>query len=150
MASGRHDFRARRPIVVARETLGVAEAARLRGDLRRGPDAKVARVSGVDRQAVHEKLAGCGGALGKLGDRRPRRFRIDVVRGDRGDPAPIIDPRRDQPRIDAGRQVRGRLDIHRRTQDETRCGEAPEQVIEIGLRSPGELGAAAWRGSSGR
>ena len=137
----RRDFRAGRPIVVARKTLGVTEAARLRGDLRPGPGVKIARVSGVYRQAVHEKLAGSGGALGKLGDRWPRRFRIDVIRGDRRDPAPIIDASRDQPRIDAGREVRGRLDIHRRTQDEARGGKAPKQVVEIGLGSPGALGA---------
>ena len=64
-----------------------------------------------------------------------------MVRGDRRDPAPIIDARRDQPRIDAGREVGGRLDIHRRTQDEARRGEAPKQVVKIGLRRPGELGA---------
>ena len=138
---GRRDFRARRPIVVTREALGVAEAARLRGDLRRGPGAKIARVRGIDRQAMHQKFAGGGGALGKLRDRRPRRFRIDVVRGDGRDPAPIIDARRDQPRIDARRKVGRRLDIHRRTQDEARRGEAPKQVVEIGLRGAGEFGA---------
>ena len=104
-------------------------------------DAKIAHVRGIDRQAMHEQLAGGGGALGKLGDRRPWRLRIDVIRGDRRDPAPIIDPRRDQPRIDARRQVGGRLDIHRRAQDQARRGEAPEQVVEIGLRRAGELGA---------
>ena len=137
----RSDLRAGRPIVVTRETLGVAETARLRGDLRRGPDAKIAHVGGVDRQSMHEQLAGGGGALGKFGDRWPWRLRIDVIRGDRRDPAPIIDPRRDQPRIDARREVGGRLDVHRRTQDEARSGEAPEQIIKIGLRGPGELGA---------
>ena len=138
---GRSDFRARRPIVVTREALGVAETARLRGDLWRGPGAKIAHVGGIDRQAVHQQLAGRGGALGKLGDRGPRRLRIDVIRRDGRDAAPIIDPRRNQPRIDARRQVRGRLDVHRRAEDEARCGEAPKQVIKIGLRSPGELGA---------
>ena len=40
----RSDLRAGRPIVVTRETLGVAETARLRGDLRFGPDAKIPHV----------------------------------------------------------------------------------------------------------
>src|SRR5580704_17958432 len=57
------DLRARRPIVVTREALGVAETARLRGDLRRGPGRKIARAGGVDRQAVNQKLAGGSGAL---------------------------------------------------------------------------------------
>ena len=90
---------------------------------------------------MHQQLAGVGRALGKLGDRGPWRLRIDVIRGDGRDPAPIIDPRRDQPRIDARRQVGGRLDIHRRAQDQARGGDAPKQVVEIGLRSAGELGA---------
>jgi hypothetical protein len=108
------------------------------GDVQRR---EIAHIRGIDRQAVHQQLAGRGGALGKLRDRRPWRLRIDVVRSDGRDPAPIIDPRRDQPRIDARRQVGGRLDIHRRAQDEARGGEAPKQVVEIGLRGPGELGA---------
>src|SRR6202044_4181897 len=99
------DFRSRRPIVVTREALGVAETARLRGDLRGCPDTKIAQVRGIDWQAMHQQLAGFGSALGKLRNRRPRRLRIDVVRGDGRAPAPIIDPRRNQPRIDAWRQV---------------------------------------------
>ena len=138
---GRRGFRARRPIVVTREALGVAEAARLLGDLRRGPGAKIARIGGVDREAVHQKFAGGGRTLGKLRDRRPWRLWIDVVRGNGRDPAPIIDARGDQPRIDARRKVRGRLDIHRRTQDEARRGEAPKQVVKIGLGASREFGA---------
>jgi len=44
---GRGDLRAGRPIVIAREPFGVAEAARLRGDLRRRPGRKVAHVRGI-------------------------------------------------------------------------------------------------------
>ena len=99
----RSALRARRPIVVAREALGVAQTAHLRGDLRRRPGRQVARVRGIDRQAMHQELAGRGRALGKLRDRRPRRLRIDVIRSDGRDPAPIIDPGRNQPRIDARR-----------------------------------------------
>ena len=90
---------------------------------------------------MHQQLAGGGRALGKLRDRRPWRLRIDVIRGDGRDPAPIIDPRRNQPRIDARRQVGRRLDIHRGAQDQARGGEAPEQIVQIGLRGAGELGA---------
>ena len=64
-----------------------------------------------------------------------------MIRGDGRDPAPIIDPRRDQPRIDARRQVGRRLDVHRRAEDQARRGEAPKQVVEIRLRGAGELGA---------
>ena len=64
-----------------------------------------------------------------------------MIRGDGRDPAPIIDSRRNQPRIDARRQVGRRLDIHRGAQDQARGGDAPEQVVEIGLRGAGELGA---------
>src|ERR1700733_6569905 len=42
------DLRARRPIVVTREAVGVAETARLGGDLRRGPSRKIAHVEGID------------------------------------------------------------------------------------------------------
>ena len=127
------DFHARRPVVVAREALGVAQAANLRGDLRRGPGARIARVSGIDRQAMHEQLARVSRALGKLGDRGPRRLRIDVVRSDGRNPAPIIDPSRDEPRIDARRKVGRRLEIHGRTQDQARRGDGPKEVVEIGL-----------------
>ena len=90
---------------------------------------------------MHQELAGGGRPLGKLRDRRPWRFRIDVIRGDRRDPAPVIDARRNQARIDARRQVGGRLDIHRGAQDQARGGDAPKQVVEIGLRRAGELRA---------
>src|ERR1700722_4551461 len=79
----RSDLRAGRPIVVTRESFGVAEMARLCGDLRRCPDAKIAQIGGVDWQAVHQQLAGGSRTLGKLGDRRPGSLGIDVIRGDR-------------------------------------------------------------------
>ena len=40
----RSDLCTRRPIVVTRQALGVTETARMRGDLRRCPDAKIAHV----------------------------------------------------------------------------------------------------------
>jgi hypothetical protein len=89
---------------------------------------------------VRQHLAGVGSALGELADRRPWRLGIDVVRGDGGDSTPIIDPRRNEPRIDARRQVGWRLEVHRRAQDEARHGEAPNQIIKIGLRRAGEPG----------
>ncbi len=49
--------------------------------------------------------------------------------------------RRDQPRIDPRRQVGRGLDIHLKPQDETRGGDGPKEVVEIGLRGLGELGA---------
>ena len=82
---------------------------------------------------MHEQLARVRRALGKLGDRGPRRLRIDVVRRDGRHPAPIIDPSRDEPRIDARRQVGRRLDVHRRAQDQARRGDGPKEVVEIGL-----------------
>ena len=109
----RSDRRARRPMVVTRQTLGVTQTAHLLGDLRRRPGREVARVRGTDGQPGHQELVGGGRVHGKLGDSRPWRLRIDVIRGDGRDPAPIIDPRRNQPRIDARRQIGGRLDIHR-------------------------------------
>src|SRR3984885_8027576 len=135
------DFRSGRPIVVTREALGVTETPRLRGDLRRGPGRKIAQVGGIDRQAVPHRLAGGGRTLGKLGGRRPWRLGIHVIRGDGGNPAPIIDPRRNQSRIDARRQVGRRLDVHLSTQDKPRGGEAPKQVVKIGFHGSGELRA---------
>ena len=88
---------------------------------------------------MHEKLAGLRRPLRQLRDRGPRRLRIDVIRGDGRDPAPIIDPGRDQPRIDARREVRRRLDIHRRAQDQPRGGDAPKEIVQIRLRRASKL-----------
>ena len=137
----RSDPRARRPIVVTRQALGIAQTAHLLGDLRRRPDREVACVGRIDGQPMHQQFVGNGRALGKLRYRRPRRLRIDVIRGDWRDPTPIIDARRNQPRIDARRQIGGCLDIHRGAQDQARGGDAPKQVVQIGLRGAGELRA---------
>ena len=64
-----------------------------------------------------------------------------MIRSDGRDPAPIIDSCRNQPRIDARRQVWRSLDIHRRAKYQAGGGDAPKQVVQIGLRGPSELGA---------
>ena len=64
-----------------------------------------------------------------------------MIRGDRRDPAPIIDPGCNQPWVGARRQVRGRLDISPGAQDQARGGDASKQIVQIGLISPCELSA---------
>ena len=51
---------------------------------------KIVHVEGIDRQAVHQQLASGRGALGKLGDRRPRRLLIDVIRREEVPPQSLI------------------------------------------------------------
>ena len=48
------------------------------------------------RQPLHQVVAGLGGDRGQLVERRPRPLRVDVIRGQRRHPAPVVDTRAEQ------------------------------------------------------
>ena len=58
----------------------------------------------------------------------------------RRDAAPVVQAGADQARIDAGRQVGRRLDVHVGPEDQPRLGDGPEKVVEVGLVGIGALG----------
>ncbi len=129
-----------RPIVVAREAFGVAHAAHLRGDLGREPGVRRAGIGGIDRQTVDQQLAHRRARTRQLIDGRPRRFGIHMVGRHRRDAAPVVQASADQARIDAGRQVGRRLDVHVGPEDQPRLGDGPKKVGKVGLVGVGPLG----------
>ena len=131
LAFGNRSVGPRRPIVHAREAVGVAAAE----DRGRKPGVEPAsgleHIFGVDREALDELLA--GGIRGALegGELRPGRFRVDVIGGHRRDPAPIVDAGADEPCEGCGAQIGRGLNIHGGTQDEPRHGDRA-QVFRLG------------------
>ena len=89
-AAGEHQRRrrrlgiARRPVIVAREAFGVAHAPHAGGDVGSQPVIGGAHIGGIDRQAVHQHLAGLRALAA-----RARQSRATALRGsrDRASPA---------------------------------------------------------------
>src|SRR5688572_5613598 len=77
------------------------------------------RVLGIDRQPFAEGEAELLGGCAQLTDEGPRLLRIDVVERERRDAAPVVEPGGEQPWIRAGCQVRRRLDVHVRAEQQS-------------------------------
>ena len=76
-----------------------------------------------------------GGVLAQRFEVWPGRLRVDVVRGDRRNAAPVVQPGGDQLWVVVITEVRRRLDVHLGAEDDAADGDGPEQVIEVRLRS---------------
>ena len=63
-----------------------------------------------------------------------------MIRRNRRNAAPVVDPRADQALINTGRQVRRRLHVHIHRQHQTRDGDRPQQVLQVGLVRVGPFG----------
>ena len=135
---------ARRPVVVARQALGIAGAAH-RAWRRAGVEpACPARGHTRDRSAGAATSSLPAAAVARRPARRsrPGRFRIHVVGRHRRDAAPVVDAGR---RSAAGRRRAMRFGgawmFIVRPEDQPRRGDGPEQVVEVRLRRAGQLGA---------
>ena len=122
---------ARRPRVLSRETQRVGETQRGRQHLRVDPGG--VEPLGIDGEPRREVEAAAAGRLPQALDRRPRRLRVDVVDRDRRDAAPVVDARVEENGEVLG-QVRRRLEVDLRRQDQARGGERPEMVLDRRLR----------------
>ena len=78
-------------------------------------------------------LSGGGGLAGEAVERRPRRFRIDMVARDRRHAAPVVDPGGDHLGECCGVQIGRRLDVHFRPEDQPGNGNRPQMLVEAGL-----------------
>src|SRR5262245_44884715 len=111
------------------ETVGVDQRADARTQAL-GQELRARCILGVDGQTFAEGIAEALGRTPKLGDQRPRRFRIDVVDGQRRDTTPVVEAGGEQSRIDAGREIRRRLDVHVGPEDQPGHGERAQHVVE--------------------
>src|SRR5216117_99233 len=92
------------------------------------------RELGIDREALAEDEAHALGGAAQLRDQRPRLLGVDVVGRERRDAAPVVEPRGEQARVDARREIRRCLNVHLGPEQEPCDGERTEQVRERRLR----------------
>ena len=111
----------------------------LAGEVRIGPRRELR----IDREAFAELLApGRRGGRERL-DRGPGLLGVHVVGGERRHAAPVVDPRIQQPRLLVGiGQVRRRLQVHPRSEDDARGRDGREELLVARLgrrvhRGPG-------------
>ena len=126
-----------RPPVVPRQALAVGRVEDARQD--RGIDPSPGNELRVDGEPRGKREAGRFRRLAEPSDLRPRRLRVHVVDGDRGDPAPVVDAGVEETREVLVAEVRRALDVDARREDQPRGRGGPEQLVERRLRVAGHL-----------
>ena len=101
---------------------------------------RLAQVRRVDGQALAQGEPGGRGTGGELVDVRPGAFGVDVVRGQRGDAAPVVDAGPQDEVVLGADQVGRGLDAGRRPEDEPGHGDRGGQVVEFGVGDVAHLG----------
>ena len=101
---------------------------------------RLAEIRRVDREALAQREARGRGAGGEFVDVRPRAFGVDVVRGQRGDAAPVVDARPQDEVVLGADQVGRRLDAGLGPEDEPGHGDRGGQVVEFGVGDVAHLG----------
>ena len=101
---------------------------------------RLAEVGRVDGQPLAQREARPGGAVRELVDVRPRPLRVDVIRGQRGDAAPVVDAGPQDQVVLRADQVGRRLDAGLGAEDEPGHGDRGGQVVEFGVRGVAHLG----------
>ena len=100
----------------------------------------LAEVGRVDRQPLAQGEARLGGVRGEFVDVRPRALGVDVVRGERGDAAPVVDAGPQDQVVLRADQVGRRLDAGLGPEDEPGDGDRGGQVVEFGVGNVAHLG----------
>ncbi len=120
----------RRPVVGPRPAVGVDLPQQHRLQLRIDPGLRRARVRRVDREPLDEFLP--RHLRRPLEDLqvRPGRLRVDVVGRHGRDAAPVVDPGVDERPQRADAQVRRRLDVHLRREQQPRHRDGPQVLVE--------------------
>src|SRR5574337_1440651 len=91
-------------------------------------------ILGIDRKSLLQAVpTDCRGISQRL-NTGPWRLRIDMVQREGRYTAPVIDSRQKQQRIGIRTQIRRRLKVHIRAEDQTRDRHGPEQIQERRLR----------------
>ena len=89
----------------------------------------------VDREPFAEHGTAIGGRRGQRVDRRPRLLGVHVIGRERGDAAPIVDTRVEQPQALIGiGQVRRCLHAHGRTEHQPRDRDGRQELLVLRLR----------------
>ena len=137
--SGQVGFRWRfnspcRPFLRSCETRTVDGIQHMRLNQRIGPFTRFLGVGGIKRQTFNQQFTSVRRFIGQVGQVRPGGLRIDKIRSHRGHSTPIIDPCINNLLEHTRREVGWRLNIHRRTENDSCHGNGPEQFIQVGFR----------------
>src|SRR5579885_2130155 len=114
----------------------VARRIRHRKRLRPHPWGKeriAAHIFGIGSQALAQHKAPRFRFRSQTRDLRPRCLGIDVVLGHRGNATPIVDPCLQQTREILVAEIRRRLQIHIRAEDDARNRKSAKKIIKRGL-----------------
>ena len=135
---GAHDERdvtrfARCPCVVAREAARIGRSSYVRGDLGIDPTLEIGDVLGVERKARSKLDPAACRRLAQSLDLGPRRLGIHMVDGHGRHAAPVVDPGIEQAREVVEREVRRRLHVPGRAEQDASDSDRPEMVVERGL-----------------
>lgn len=90
----------------------------------------------VDAEAFAQLEAGGGGPLGQFLDPRPGALGVDVVDGDGGDAAPVVDAGGDEPLVLGVDEVGRGLEAGGGAHDEPGDGDGGDQVVQLGVGHP--------------
>ena len=116
----------------------VGQRGHVRGQPRVEP--RLADVGRVDGEALAQREAGRRGAGGEFVDGGPGAFGVDVIGGQRGDAAPVVDAGPQDQVVLVADQVGRRLDPRLRPEDQPGDGDRGGQVGEFGVRHVAHLG----------
>ena len=125
---GRGHLAARAPRGIARQALGVGGVEGREAQRRMEPALRVEGEGGVHGEPGRQRVARRLGGLPQHRERRPGPLGVDVVGGDRGDPAPVVDAGVQQGCQVVG-EVRRRLHVDLGRQDEPGRRDGPLQVL---------------------
>ena len=118
--------------------VGVGQRVDVRPHPRVDPGRTGLHVARLRGQPLHQVVAGLAGHLGKVVERRPRTFGVDVVRGQRRHPAPVVDARADQRQaFRAGDEVRRGLNAHAGAQHQPGDRDGGQEIVHPGIRCGG-------------
>ena len=116
----------------------VGQRGHVRGQARVEPG--LAQVGRVDGQALAQGEAGRRGAGGEFVDGGPGAFGVDVVGGERGDAAPVVDAGPQDQVVLVADQVGRGLDAGLGPEEQPGDGDGGGQVVEFGVGHVAHLG----------
>ena len=121
------------PATFASKPLGICASQNVAENGRVDPGTLEVDVARIDRKTLDEFLSRRRGHRRQLVEMRPRRFGIDVIRGNGRNPAPIVDARRDQLVQIAMRKIGRRLQADVPSEDEAGERDRSKEFLFAGL-----------------
>ncbi len=120
----------RRPGVGPGKTIAIYTVQQRGAQSSIDPALRFLRIRGINGQALGKFLARGFRRARQAVQMRPGRFRIDVIRGDRRYAAPVVDPSANQLAQRFRAEIRRRLNVHLRFEQQPGCRDGPEVILD--------------------